>query len=452
MSKKGMSLSVCPICGDEFESKPNKKFCSRDCQVRFRNGGESGESKSSTKSATTNEYVSVVARLLEESGIPTENISSVKAVKLNEWQGYTRGEDGEPRVIDMKAASLVLHPSWSTGPEWPVVQHAKPVVARAPKRNSKSPLLVGTYKTLQFLPDEQIGYRRLTSGQLDPFHDPRAIDIALQIAEAERPDVAIHAGDLNDFAPFSRHRQEAGFAMTVQPGLQYAYEYLAILAELTKDQRVISGNHDVRLQNYILDNAMAAFGLTRAQKPGTSEWPVMSIENLLRFDELGIEYVGSYPAGATYVNDNLAAIHGAKIGNKNRTAAQIVVEDERVSILHGHTHKRALAAKTRNTRGQAKFTMAYSPGCLCRVDGAVPSTKGSIDAFGEPIRAWEDWQQGVAILRFQEGDGRFHLEEVPIFENPDGTSWAMHGGQEFVSTRSVHDDRMPSDNRALIAA
>lgn len=431
-AEEGHYLSICETCGDEFDSKPGKRFCSRDCQLRFRNGGEPKKGSDPKKS----EYVDVVARMLEQNGIPIEDIGSVSAVKINEWQGMVKGEDGEPRVIDMRAASLVLHPSWETGPRWPVVQPAKPVTVRVPKR--RGPLLVGTYKTLVFLPDEQIGYRRLPSGILDPFHDPRAIDIALQIAELERPDTIIHAGDLNDFAPFSKHRQEPGFAMTVQPAIQYAYEYLARLSEITRDHRVVSGNHDIRLQNYTIDNAMASFGLTRARAGGVPEaWPVMSVQNLLRFDELGIEYVGSYPSGATYVNDNLAVIHGAKIGNKMRTAAQIVVEDERVSILHGHTHKRALAAKTRNSRGAAKFSMAYSPGCLCRIDGAVPSTKGQIDAHGVPVRAWEDWQQGVAVIRYQEGDGKFHLEEVPIFEERDGSSWAMHGGQEFTSVEAL---------------
>lgn len=376
--------------------------------------------------------------MLEDNGIPPENISQVKAVRVNEWQGMVKDPSGEPRIVDMKAASLVLHPSWETGPEWPVIQPAKPVSVRVPKR--RAPALVGKWKTLLFLPDEQIGFRRLSSGVLDPFHDPRAIDIALQVAEAERPDSIIHAGDLNDFAAFSRHRQEPGFAMTVQPGIQYAYEYLARLSEICRDHRVISGNHDIRLQNYIIDNAQAAFGLKRADADVPERWPVMSIQNLLRFEELGIEYVGSYPSGATYVNDNLAAIHGARIGNRTRTAAQIVVEDERVSILHGHTHKRALAAKTRNTRGQGKQSLAYSPGCLCRIDGAVPSTKGQIDANGDPVRSWEDWQNGVAIVRYEEDDGRFHLEEIPMYENADGSMWAMHHCQEFTSNAPMRDE------------
>lgn len=385
-----------------------------------------GRGRSVGKRAEANGTLSAIGRLqeiLDKEGLDLADLGTVEKIRVSEYQSLTKNNEGEAEIHDLKATALVLSPSWETGPKWPVVQPAKPVAVKIPKRTG--PALVGTWKTCLFLPDEQIGFRRLADGTLDPFHDPRALNIALQIAEAERPDRIIHAGDTNDFAPFSRHRLEPGFALTVQAGIDYAYAYLAALSELTDEHDVISGNHDVRLQNYIIDNALAAFGVRRGGTAPT-EWPVLSIQNLLRFDEIGVNYVGSYPAGATYLNDNLAAVHGAKIGNRTRTAAQIVVEDERVSILHGHTHKRALASKTRNSKGAPKFSVAYSPGCLCRIDGAVPSTKGSIDAFGAPVRAWEDWQQGLGVIRYQEANGRFAIEDVPIFEG-----WAMHRGQEF---------------------
>lgn len=418
---------------------------------------EFGKGRSTLARAETNGTTQAIGKLQEllaAHDIDLADLGSVRSVQVRDWEALAKGPTsetidpatGKVRIsrgatakVPMHSSAIILDPSWATGPKWPVVQPAKAVRASVPKRTG--PSLVGLWKTLLFLPDEQIGYRRLAgSGTFDPFHDPRCIDIYLQIAEAERPDLIIHAGDLNDFAAFSRHRQEPGFAMTVQEGLDYAYAYLYMLSLLCKEQRLISGNHDIRLQNYVIDNAAAAFGVTRARlKSHPPEWPVLSLENLLRLDEINVEYVGAYPAGATYVNDNLAAIHGAKIGNKNRTAAQIVVEDENVNVLYGHTHKRALAAKTRNSRCAPKFAMAYSPGCGCRIDGAVPSTRGQVDAFGAPVKSWEDWQQGCAIIRYTE-DGRHqpHLEEVPIFEGV-----ARHRDQDFVSTRAVNDPRMP---------
>jgi hypothetical protein len=55
-----------------------------------------------------------------------------------------------------------------------------------------------------------------------------------------------------------------------------------------------------------------------------------------------------------------------------------------------------------------------SPGCLARIDGAVPSTKQGLDLDGRPIVRHEDWQQGIAVVTYEEGDGEFHPELVPI--------------------------------------
>jgi hypothetical protein len=42
--------------------------------------------------------------------------------------------------------------------------------------------------------------------------------------------------------------------------------------------------------------------------------------------------------------------------------------------------------------------------------------KGGTDLDGRPIVRHEDWQQGIAVVDFQPGDGDFHLELVPIRE------------------------------------
>jgi hypothetical protein len=381
--------------------------------------------------------VKAVTDLLEAHGIDPSMIGAVKAVRLNEWEVAAKtGPKNDKRLETKKlsAASIILEPSWATGPEWPVVQPGKPVSVRVRARQ-RGPALVGTWKTLALLPDVQIGYRRLTNGDLDPFHDERVLNIVFQILEAERPDLIAWTGDFLDMPEMStKFRREPGFVQTAQASLDKGVEVLAVGDELSRDgQFMISGNHDIRLQNFTIDNALAAFGLRPGQSaPDT--WPDLSIQRLLRMDELRCEYVGAYPAGAKYVNDNLAVIHGIKLGNARVTAAQQIVNEERVSVLHGHTHRRALAAKSRNSRGRAKYSVAYSPGCLCRTDGAVPSTSSQIDAFGHPVTIFEDWQNGMGIIRYQEDDGKFHIEDIPIFvEHRADTAWAMHRGTEFTA-------------------
>ena len=47
-------------------------------------------------------------------------------------------------------------------------------------------------------------------------------------------------------------------------------------------------------------------------------------------------------------------------------------------------------------------------------DGAVPSVKGSTDPHGRPINAVEDWQQGMAVVTYEPGNGNFNVELIPI--------------------------------------
>lgn len=315
-----------------------------------------------------------------------------------------------------------------TGFAWDPVRPARKVEVKAPKSQVRA-ASSSTWRTAVILPDTQIGYRRLDDGTLDPFHDEVALDVATQIVASERPDDVVMLGDFLDFPMFGRYRQEPAFAQTAQPALERGHELLATLRELARRIRVLEGNHDARLHNYILDNALAAAGLRRA-KAAPASWPVLSVPYLLRLEELGVEYVGGYPSGATYLNDNLACVHGSVVGPPGQTAGK-VVQQELVSTIHGHIHRHETAYKTRNSRGRAKTVVAHSPGCLCRVDGAVPSQKSSTSLrTGKPSRHFEDWQQGLTVVRYQpDGDQKFVLEPVFIQRG-----WAMHRGQEFTST------------------
>ena len=71
--------------------------------------------------------------------------------------------------------------------------------------------------------------------------------------------------------------------------------------------------------------------------------------------------------------------------------------------------------------------MAASPGTLARIDGAVPSTKGGVDAWGRPKTVVEDWQQGVGLVTYEDtGKNLFTYEVATIYDG-----WTMFRGQEY---------------------
>lgn len=361
--------------------------------------------------STRDTGITIFEKLLEENQI---DMSQVGSVRISSWQQGQKNAEGEAEVLNLGGAAITLKvdPTWAEGPEWPVVQPATPKTIK-PFNVNKNP---SKLKRAFLLPDPQIGYRRdLATGDLDPFHDEKAMSVALQIGQDFNPDLVINLGDFLDFPMFGKYAQEPGFQMTTQPTVDRGYDFLAEQqANMPNaDYILFEGNHDVRLQNFIIQNAMCAFGLKQANSP--ESWPVMSVQNLLRLDELGVRYIDGYPAGEHYINDRLRVEHGKKVAPRGKIAAK-VVDDERVSTITGHNHRIETVYKTTGVRRQAKINMAITLGCLCRIDGAVPSTKSAINAMGRPVLAFEDWQQAVGVVYYEEGDGPFKVDHVLIHD------------------------------------
>jgi metallophosphoesterase superfamily enzyme len=351
-----------------------------------------------------------VAQLFEKSGIDIDEIGKIEKIKMSAWQGLTKNEDGDAEIHDLGGISVVVSPKWAEGPEWPVIQQAPQV--KLPKDNtSEKPAT--EWKTCVILPDIQAGYFRDINGNLISTHDEAALDICIAFIKKTKPDLIVMNGDNADFPELGKYRLTPAFQRTTQATVDYLAMLMARMRASAPNARIVwlEGNHEARLTNYMLDNAMAAFGLKQGDKP--ESWPVLSIPYLCRFDEYGIEYLPGYPASQFWINNRLRVIHGHKVASGGSTAHKYLAT-EKTSVIYGHIHRREWAERTRNDWDGDKTILAVSAGCLARVDGAVPSTKGGNDLDGRPIRSTEDWQQGIAVVTYQEGEGNFHLELVPI--------------------------------------
>lgn len=360
------------------------------------------------KSVTPKERLGKLASLLERSGIDVDDIGAVQSLKI--WQGFYKDADGEAHTVDM--AGVVLSPSWETGPEWPVVQPAAPTVIKPIKA---APINRSTKITV-ILPDPQIGYRRMLDGEMIATHDESAIDVALQITSKIKPDKIVNLGDTLDLPEWSsKFLVLPEFVLTTQPTVDYAHTFLAKQRAAAPDAEIymLGGNHDNRLGISVAKNAMAAMRLRRANAP--EEWPLLSIPYLLRLDDIGVKYMGAYPAGRIQITEGgngvtpLWAIHGEKLDVVK------VAKSERQSFVQGHIHRIALHTETFEYRGNPETVVAFSPGCLCRIDGPVPSTKSGEDEHGRPFKRWENWQQGMAVVT-EEEDGFWHVEVIPIHQ------------------------------------
>jgi predicted phosphodiesterase len=278
------------------------------------------------------------------------------------------------------------------------------------------------HKVHVILPDPQIGYR-LLNDNLDPFHDEQAMDVSLQItswlSDNDRVDGVINLGDFLDLPMFGRFEQEPAFANTTQKAFDRGHLFLQEQRAAAGTQAeivLIEGNHDRRLEKFISINAASAWGLKRANM---ETLPVMSVPYLLRLEEINVEYIDAYPSGAYWLTKTLRAMHGTKVRSNGSTAAAYTNDTPHISTVFGHIHRQEVQSRTVFDREGPIKSQAISPGCLCRVDGAVPSVNGSTKTDGSPAKFYENWQQGIAVITIDE-DEQFYTELVQI---NDGVAW-----------------------------
>jgi hypothetical protein len=347
-----------------------------------------------------------IAELLNRNNIDVEEVGSIKRVSL--YQSLTKNDLGQAEVHDLMG--IQFNPKWAEGPEWPVVQPGPSI--KLPVRKVIQSNTEG-YKVAVILPDMQIGYYRNADGSLEPTHDEEALSISMAIIKKLNPDRIIMVGDNLDFPEFGKYRLSPAYAITTQASIDRATTLCAELRAVAPNAVIdwISGNHEERLVNFILDNAKVSFGLRRGNTPDS--WPCLSVPYLCRFNDYGVNYVAGYPAGQVWINQRLKVIHGNKV-RSNGSTAHAYLNDSKVSVIYGHIHRREWAERSREDWDGAKTIMAASPGTLARCDGAVPSTKGGIDLDGRPMTIVEDWQQGLAVVSYEDGEGAFWYEQIPI--------------------------------------
>lgn len=361
--------------------------------------------------------VGAVRDLLDRNGIDPAEIGKVAKIKLYQGQGKVvkldeeGNEYSEMQVTDM--AAVELWPGWENGPEWPVIQPGP--AHKVPKVQARKGSKHGLKKCVVF-PDIQAGYWQAADGTLVSTHDDRAVDLALAMTKDVDPDLVVLVGDNADLPQMGKYRLSPAFLNTMQPTIDWLTTFAARLRAAAPNARIVwlAGNHEERMVNYLLDNAMAAFGLRQGNTAPTA-WPVLSIPHLCRLDEVGVEYLPGYPANKFWINERLEVIHGDRVKSGGSTA-HVYLNQRKSSVIYGHIHRVEFAMRRFEKWEGPRTIMAATPGCLAKVEGSVPSTKGGIDLHGRPLTVVEDWQQGIAVVTYDDTtDHQFHYNQVPFY-------------------------------------
>jgi hypothetical protein len=316
---------------------------------------------------------------------------------VSTWEMMSKNNDGEPEVT-------TLHKyEYGRGSGDLLV---KPVEAAIITPDHRKPPL-RDHRVIFVFSDAQIGYRRI-DGELVPIHDETAIKASLRLANDLQPDTVVDLGDTTDFAELSRFSPDSDhFQQTLQPSLQRTHDLFAEFTAATPGARRVTvwSNHVKRLTDHVLKNAPALYNL----KAVGDKYAAMSYPGLLKLDQIGWDYADGYPGEYEYADD-LAFMHGTFAVSSGSTANKLSRANYGRNVVQGHKH----SIETQyHTDRKGRPLGAFVVGALCKIDGAVPSYHNSVGVDNQPVKHFENWQNGVMVIR-DYSDGNYQFDQVVI--------------------------------------
>lgn len=273
--------------------------------------------------------------------------------------------------------------------------------------------------------DPHVGFDRdIYTGRLTNFHDRRALDTALQVAEAHQPDAIVFLGDILDLAEWSDKFLRSPEAYhTTQPAIIEAAWWLGRFRQVCPDSRIVllEGNHEHRIPKLLIKHFQVAYELKPAD--ALDGPPLISMPKFLGLDDIGVEWIDGYPEGEYWITENFCAEHGETVRKKSGHSVAAELDDLQYSVVFGHIHRIEMATKSlRNRNGSWPIT-AFSPGCTCHIDGRVPGAKKD-----------NNWQQGIGMIEIYDG------RDVPV-SIPINDGRAFYEGQIFEARDRLEDLR-----------
>jgi hypothetical protein len=334
-----------------------------------------------------------IRRLCADRGLDVEKDWIVVRSRLNNWGGPDGLENTQLRV-DLEPRMGMLMPA-SSDPGW------------VPPKRKVRPAQKAS-ELVCFLSDQHV-----------PFHDKHLHEATVAWLTDHQPDRILLLGDLLDFDQVSRYARNDLHTATMQDTLDQGYEVLRDYRAAAPDADIVclAGNHEERLRAAI-GKQLAA--ITNLKRPGDDDG-LLSVPFLLRFDELGIKFVGSdvggYEHAAIKVTPELQAIHGWIAKKGSGSSARATLDHMRVSTICGHTHRASSVFSTSwSIDNEPRTLVALETGCMCEIrDGLSHAPR-------------PDWQQGFATASCRD-NGMFHAEmAVYVAGSLMWRDWTYEGG------------------------
>lgn len=216
-----------------------------------------------------------------------------------------------------------------------------------------------------------------------PYQDDKAIAAFRKYIQEKQPKVVVLNGDVLDFYKLSRFSKDPA-------GKNPAEEIemcRTFLKNIRKDVPTAAiyytiGNHETRLEKYVLDNAPQIACL---------------VDNVFEIIKTDREDMCVQGCASLTINDTFVLKHGTRLGNKSGLSAIKELEAHYLSGATGHTHRLARFS----TRKSGRRFVWLETGCLCDLNPEY-----MVNA---------DWEQGFAHIKFKKG--KLHQAKIIQIEN-----------------------------------
>ena len=220
-----------------------------------------------------------------------------------------------------------------------------------------------------------------------PYHDKDAYAVMLAAARRFKPHTLAILGDYADFYAVSSHDTDPRRANMLE---QEVADVLCGLDELdalpgVERKIYVEGNHEQRLERYLMKKAPALFG-------------TVSVASVLELERRGWEYA-PYKEFARV--GKLLVTHD--LDKYGLNAVRAARADAEANIVIGHVHRMEVLY------GGCAFGSTKVAACF----GWLGSRKAS--SYKHRIRANREWTHGFGI-GYMEPSGTVHLRGVPIID------------------------------------
>ena len=211
-----------------------------------------------------------------------------------------------------------------------------------------------------------------------PFQDDRAVACFIKYCKEKQPEAIVLNGDILDMFMLSKFTKGEGRNPLEEITMCRGLLEMIRKACPTSDIYYVIGNHENRLEKYVLSKAPELASL------------IEDVFSIIKTEDFKIRGCASLT-----INDNFVCKHGTLLGNKSGLSAIKEMENAYMSGATGHTHRLCKYIARKSGR---KFVWIET-GCLCDMN--------------PEYMILPNWQQGFCELKFKDGK-LYHSRVIEI--------------------------------------